>query len=62
VLRGLVTELSTETARFDLVTIDVGGAALIARVTNEATRELELVPGKPVWALVKAVSLRGHGI
>jgi hypothetical protein len=29
-------------------------------VTKAATRELGLAPGLPAWALVKAVSLRGH--
>jgi hypothetical protein len=33
---------------------------IMARVTKAATRELALEPGLPAWALVKAVSLRGH--
>jgi molybdate transport system ATP-binding protein len=36
-----------------------GGPRILARITKAATRELELAPGKPVWALVKSVSLRG---
>jgi molybdate transport system ATP-binding protein len=45
----------------DLVSIDIGaGASILARVTRAATRELELAVGARVWALVKAVSLRGH--
>jgi molybdate transport system ATP-binding protein len=45
----------------DLISIDVGaGASILARVTRAATQELELAVGAPVWALVKAVSLRGH--
>jgi len=45
----------------DLVSIDIGaGASILARVTRAATRELELAVGAPAWALVKAVSLRGH--
>jgi ABC-type molybdate transport system ATPase subunit len=48
----------------DLILIDVGatgadGPTILARVTKAATRELALVPGKPVWALVKSVALRG---
>jgi molybdate transport system ATP-binding protein len=35
-----------------------GGPRILARITKAATRELELAPGKPVWALVKSVSLR----
>lgn len=45
----------------DLVSIDIGaGVSILARVTRAATRELELAVGAAVWALVKAVSLRGH--
>jgi len=45
----------------DLVSIDIGaGASILARVTGAATRELELAVGTSAWALVKAVSLRGH--
>jgi molybdate transport system ATP-binding protein len=45
----------------DLVSVDIGaGASVLARVTRAATRELELAVGAAVWALVKAVSLRGH--
>jgi molybdate transport system ATP-binding protein len=45
----------------DLVSIDIGaGASILARVTRAATCELELAVGAAVWALVKAVSLRGH--
>jgi molybdopterin-binding protein len=40
--------------------VDIGGTVIMARVTKAATRELSLKPGLPVWALVKAVSLRGH--
>jgi ABC-type molybdate transport system ATPase subunit len=32
----------------------------VARITRAASRELALTPGRPVWALVKSVSLRGH--
>jgi molybdate transport system ATP-binding protein len=42
-----------------LISIDAGGASLIARVTRAATRELGLRPGLAAWALVKSVSLRG---
>jgi molybdate transport system ATP-binding protein len=66
-LQGLVTAIDDDgTGKAggigsDLVSIDIGaGASILARVTRAATRELELVVGAPVWALVKAVSLRGH--
>jgi len=38
----------------------VGGTTILARVTKAATRELRLALGQNCWALVKAVSLRGH--
>jgi molybdopterin-binding protein len=45
---------------FDLVSIDVGNhATILSRVAKAATRELALAPGKSVWALVKAISVRG---
>jgi molybdate transport system ATP-binding protein len=60
-LRGTVTAIEDDGTDSDLVSIDIGaGACILARVTHEATRELALVPGAPAWALVKAVSLRGH--
>jgi molybdate transport system ATP-binding protein len=58
-LQGVVTEIDDE-GTSDLISIDIGGAAIMARVTKAATRELELAKGMPAWALVKSVSLRGH--
>jgi molybdate transport system ATP-binding protein len=43
-----------------LVTVDIGGATLLSRVTHEAVDALGLRAGLHVWALVKAVSTRGH--
>jgi molybdate transport system ATP-binding protein len=44
-----------------LVELDIGGGTtLLARITGRASAELGLDPGKRVWALIKAVSLRGH--
>jgi len=42
------------------VSIDIGGARIMARITKAATRELGLAPGLAAWALVKSVSLRGR--
>ena len=67
-LQGVVTAVEDDGAS-DLISIGVGDAAgagsagggptILARITKAATRELALVPGKPVWALVKSASLRG---
>jgi len=43
-----------------LVRVDVGGAIVLARITQGARRALNLRPGDAVWTLVKAVSTRGH--
>lgn len=61
ILQGTVTELTRE--RHDdsvLVSVDIGGPTLLSRVTQEAARALGLRTGLRVWALVKAVSTRGH--
>jgi len=59
-LRGIVTAVVDDDAETDLISIDIGGATLLARVTHAATRDLELRTGVPVWALVKSVTLRGR--
>jgi molybdate transport system ATP-binding protein len=60
ILTGVVRTVTSDDADSDLVAIDIGGTVIMARVTKAATRELALAPGLPAWALVKAVSLRGH--
>ena len=60
VLTGVVTALTDDEGDADLIAIDIGGTLIMARVTRAATRELKLSVGLPVWALVKAVSLRSH--
>jgi molybdate transport system ATP-binding protein len=57
-LRGVVSAVTCDDAHTDLVAIDIGGTAVLARVTKAATRELSLEPGMAVWALVKSASLR----
>jgi len=60
ILKGVVTAVMSDDAESDLVAMDIGGTVIMARVTKAATRELALEPGTQAWALVKAVSLRGH--
>ena len=60
ILGGVIIAVSGDDADSDLVAIDIGGVQIMARVTKAATRELDLKAGLPAWALVKAVSLRGH--
>jgi molybdate transport system ATP-binding protein len=59
-LAGVVTGIHGDDEDSDLVTIDIGQAHIMARVTKAATRELALRPGMRAWALVKSVSMRGH--
>jgi len=59
-LEGRISALTPEEESAVLVTIDIGGAAILSRVTKEAVEALHLRPGVKVWALVKAVSTRGH--
>ncbi len=60
ILTGVITTVASDDTDSDLVAIDIGGTTIMARVTKAATRALALEPGLPAWALVKAVSLRGH--
>jgi len=59
-LAGVVTGIQDDDLDSDLVTIDIGGALIVARITKAATRALSLTPQMNTWALVKSVSLRGH--
>ncbi|MEJ0098900.1 MAG: molybdenum ABC transporter ATP-binding protein [Pseudomonadota bacterium] len=55
-LRGTVRSITAD-GDADLIELDVAGAALLARITRESTRDLALKPGLPLWVLVKAVSV-----
>jgi molybdate transport system ATP-binding protein len=59
-LRGVVVALVHDEDEAVLVTIDVGGANVLSRVTRSAVGSLGLRIGLAVWVLVKAVSTRGH--
>ena len=59
-LRGVIASVSADAADGVLVEVDIGGAILLSRITQEAARALHLGPGVSVWALVKAVSTHEH--
>jgi molybdate transport system ATP-binding protein len=59
-LRGIVVALVEDEEDAVLVTVDVGGASVLSRVTRTAVGALGLSVGMGVWVLVKAVSTRGH--
>jgi molybdate transport system ATP-binding protein len=54
VLEGKVTSLWPESDQSVLVEVTAPGGPLLSRVTPQAARELELAPGRPVWAIAKA--------
>jgi molybdate transport system ATP-binding protein len=61
VVPARVLSVTPDSGRAVLVELDIGhGATLLARITERACDELAIKTDKPVWALVKAVSLRGH--
>jgi len=56
-----VVSVKPDVGRAVLVELDIGRTAtLLARITASAAEELGLTSDKQVWALIKAVSLRGH--
>jgi molybdate transport system ATP-binding protein len=54
ILEGRVTALRGEAGEGVLVTLETKAGPVLARLTDEAVRDLALAPGKPAWALVKA--------
>jgi molybdate transport system ATP-binding protein len=59
-LRGRLERLDDEGPDAVLLAVATGGTHLLAAVTRAAVAELDLRPGREVWALVKAASLQGH--
>jgi len=59
-IEGVIEEIVPDEADACLVRVDIGGASVLARVTSAAVQELELRQASRVWALIKAVSVRGH--
>jgi molybdate transport system ATP-binding protein len=61
VVPARVVSVTPDSGRAVLVELDIGRTTtLLARITERAADELALLPDKMVWALIKAVSLRGH--
>jgi molybdate transport system ATP-binding protein len=61
-LRGRIAEIGSEPGASIDVRIDVAGTPLLARVTRHSAEQLQLAPGREVWAMVKAVSLDRHSV
>jgi len=61
VVPARVVSVRPDAGRSVLIELDIGRTAtLLARITARAADELALTADKQVWALIKAVSLRGH--
>lgn len=56
-LPGSIESIDEESDGLVLATVRVGSERLLSRITQAAVVELGLVPGRPVWALIKAASL-----
>ena len=59
-LAGTVSTIRDDGYGAILVSVDIGGAIVLARITQNAVHALAPKPGNALWALVKAVSTRGH--
>jgi molybdate transport system ATP-binding protein len=56
-LAATITEIAPMPSGAVDVKLDAGGEPLVARITQDAARELELAPGKAVTALIKSAAL-----
>ena len=45
-----------------LVQLDAGGETLLARITRRSATTLSLAPGRPVFAILKAVSVAQENV
>jgi molybdate transport system ATP-binding protein len=61
-LAGRLVSLTPRDLPFVDVAIDVGGVLLRALVTAQSVERLRLVPGMPVWALIKTVSFDSRSV
>ena len=57
VLGGRVIAIDIDEGPSATVHVDVGGATMLARITRFSAHRLGIVPGREVYALIKAVSL-----
>jgi molybdate transport system ATP-binding protein len=62
VLEGTVTAVSDRPGPLVDVTLAVGGAAIIARLSRRSCTRLALAPGRRAFALVKGVALDRHAV
>ena len=57
VIPGIVAALGDAAGSSIDVQLDVAGTPLLARITRKSAADLGLAPGRPVFALIKAVAI-----
>lgn len=62
IIAGTVASVGPEAGASVDVQIDASGIPIIARLTRKSVADLALVPGKPVYALIKAVAIDRHSV
>jgi molybdate transport system ATP-binding protein len=62
VLEGTVTAVSLRKGALVDVSLAVGGAVVMSRISQQSCDRLALAPGKRAYALVKAVALDRHAV
>jgi molybdate transport system ATP-binding protein len=62
VLAGTVRAIGEGAGASVDVQLDVGGTPLLARITRKSVAALGIAPGRPVFALVKAVAIDRHSV
>jgi molybdate transport system ATP-binding protein len=62
VVEGKVKEIGQSSGASVDVQLDATGTPILARVTRKSVAELALAPGKPVYALIKAVAIDRHSV
>ena len=62
ILQGHIAEISEDEGPLTDILVNLGGASLWARITTLSQHQLGLMPGQPVFALVKAVAIDRHSL
>lgn len=62
VLEGTVREVRPGSGPGAMVTVEVGGQALLSRITKRSCEALGLVPGTPCFAIMKSVAVASDDI
>ena len=62
ILRGTIGQQVDIIGAFAELRIDLGNVAIVARVSRAAVRELALIPGREVFALIKSIAIDRESI